>query len=113
MADYSKLRKTAETLIAKSGKPVSFSRLTKGSFDPLTGDTSGDILGGTSGFGVMLRYKNSEIDGTTILSSDKKMIYSGEAPVINDTYLDWRIKRVEPLDPDESGALFYTLQLRK
>jgi len=112
MANYAKLRQTAERLIAASGKAITVIRTTDGAYDPVTGNT-GATTSNVSGVGVLLKYSNKEINGTTILGSDRKLIYSGEALQVDDQYVNERIVSVIPLDPDETGAIIYTCQLRK
>lgn len=112
MANYPSLRATAARLITSNGKTITLRRAAKGAYDPATG-LSAETVANPSGVGVLLKFKNREIDGTTILGSDRKLIYSGDEPKVNDTYGDERIISVDPLDPDETGAIFYTCQLRK
>ncbi len=111
MADYAKLRTTAERLIKSNGKAVTITHIEEGEYDPSSGVTTTTTT--ISGYGVLLNYSNTEIDGTAILASDKKMIYSGEEPTQGDKYGFYRIVSVSPLDPDETCAIIYTLQLRK
>jgi hypothetical protein len=110
--DYANLRKTAERLIKTNGKAITLQRETDGAYDPTTGGTT-TISSSASGYGILLNFSNSEIDGTTILSSDRKLIYSGEAPQVDDRYINERVVSVNPLDPDETGAIIYICQLRK
>jgi hypothetical protein len=112
MGDYSGSRATATKLLTKFGKSITLNREVDGVFYPTTGGTETTSETAT-GVGVLLNFKNSEIDGTSVLSSDKKLIYSGEEPLINDRYIDYRVTFTDPLDPDESGAIIYTCGLRK
>lgn len=112
MTDYSRQGKTALKLIEKSGKPVTLQREIEGGYDPSTGGST-TTTETASGYGVFVRYSNQEIDGTTILSSDKKMLYVGEEPKAGDKYGLWRVVNPNPIDPDESGAIMYQCQLRK
>lgn len=112
MADYSAQRAIAQQLITDAGKAVTLTRVTKGDYDPATGGNA-ETTSTLSGNGVFLRFSNREIDGTTILSSDRKLIYYGAEPKVNDIYGFERVINVKPLDPDESGAIMYTCQLRK
>lgn len=112
MGDYSSQRATALKLLKKFGKVITVSRSVAGEYDPATGTTS-DTEETATGYGVLLKFSNSEVDGTTILSSDRKLLYTGEELKINDKYVNERIVSVSPLDPDESGAIIYTCGLRK
>ena len=113
MGDYTRARATAKKLLKKFGKTITLTRTIAGTYDPATGGTTGDTVTNPSGLGVLLKFSNQEIDGTTILSSDRKLIYAGDELKVNDKYINERIVSVSPLDPDESGAIIYTCQLRK
>jgi hypothetical protein len=110
--NYANMRALAARLISENGKPITLTRTADGVYNPATGGTS-VVTSNIEGDGVLLKYSNKEIDGTTILSSDRKMIYSGAEPKVDDRYINERIVSVMPLDPDESGAIMYTCQLRK
>ena len=112
MANYSKLRETAAKLIKANGKAITLTRTVQGAYDPASGGTT-DTTTTVIGNGVLLRYSNRDIDGTNVLSSDRKMIYAGQVPEVNDRYNLERVVSIETLDPDESGALMFTCQLRK
>lgn len=111
MGDYTRQRATALRLIEKSGKPVTMQRTAQGEYDPSTGG-SVDTVTSINGYGVMLNFKNTEIDGSNILSGDRKMLYVGDEPKVNDVYINKRVVEANPLDPDESGAIMYTCQMR-
>lgn len=113
MSFYANLRTSALATLTKFGKSITFSRTVSGGYDPATGGTTGDTTETATGVGVLVNYKNIEIDGTTILASDRKIIYSGEEPQINDSYSSWRVVAVNPIDPDESGNIVYICQVRK
>lgn len=111
MGDYTRQRETATRLITKNGKSITLNRVTQGAYDPSTGDAS-EVASTAVGVGVLLKFSNNEIDGSNILSSDRKLIYTGQEPKIDDRYINERVVSVNPLDPDESGAILYTCQLR-
>ena len=110
--NYTKLRATAQRLLASNGKAITMVRTIDGAYDPATGSTGATTIN-VSGVGVLLKYSNKEIDGTTILGSDRKLIYSGDELQVDDQYINERVVSVMPLDPDETGAIIYTCQLRK
>lgn len=109
---YANLRTTASNLLTKKGKAVALQRETQGDYDPLTGGYA-VILSNITGVGVFARYRKDEVDGSNILRSDRKLIYSGTEPQVNDRYGDERVVDSMPIDPDESGAIIYLCQLRK
>ena len=110
--NYANMRALAARLISENGKPITLTRTTNGAYDPATGGAT-ETISNIEGNGVLLKYSNREIDGTTILSSDRKMLYTGTEPKVDDRYINERIVSVMPLDPDESGPIMYTCQLRK
>lgn len=115
---YARLRITANRLLTQQGKAVSFTRTVQGDFDPTTGEattttTTIDGVGVILPYGLITRFASSEQAGVTIQQGDRKMIYNGPAPAVDDLYGDERVVAVDPLDPDESGGIIYTLQLRK
>lgn len=109
---YDRLRITANRLLTQQGRAVTLTRTVQGEFDPATGETD-TTTSTVEGVGVLLNYRISEQDGTTIQQGDRKMIYNGPSPAVDDLYDDERVVSVDPLDPDESGGIIYTLQLRK
>ena len=112
--NYTKLAATANRLLGLNGKSVTIVRTAKGTYDPAAGETTGDTNQNIVGNAVFVNFKNSEIDGKNILSSDKKMIFSGVELLVDDRYLTGRVHAVTPIDPDESGDLsIYICQLRK
>lgn len=110
--NYANMRALATKLITDNGKPVTLNRTTDGAYDPTTGSTS-EVSSTVIGNGVLLKFNNREIDGTAILSSDRKLLYVGEAVQVDDRYNGWRVVNFEELDPNESGVILYTCQLRK
>ena len=110
--DYANLRTTATRLLTNNGKTITLTRETDGAYDPSTGGST-VVTTNPAGVGVLVRYRNNEVDGTTILSSDRRLIYTGDEPKIDDRYGVERIVDVFPIDPDESGVIVYTCQLRK
>lgn len=115
---YVRLRDTAKRLLTQQGKAVTFTRTVQGAFDPATGSTTTttetvDGVGVVLPYGLITRFGTSEQAGTVIQQGDRKMIYNGPAPAVDDLYGDERVVAVDPLDPDESGGIIYTLQLRK
>ncbi len=109
---YDRMRSTSTDLISRFGKEVTLTRYEQGVFDPVSGSYSTTEITLT-GNGVFLNYSSKDIDGMTVLSSDKKMLYTGEKPAINDSYGDYRIVDYAELNPDESGSILYTCQMRK
>jgi len=111
---YASQRATALRLLIKFGKSVSLVRESSGgTYDPGTGVTSGAVSLTLTGSGVLLNFNNSEINNDTILSTDRRLLYQGDALQIGDMYGNWRVYSVMELDPDESGTILTTAQMRK
>lgn len=114
---YSGLQSTAKRLLQKFGKPVTVQVLTGQVDNPIT---MGKDLTFTDsiGDGVTVPIKNSEIDGSLILSGDVKLIIENIdlAPVVGSKVINngitYRVQMFEPLNPADTN-LIYTCMLRK
>ena len=109
---------TALKLLTQFGKSVTLTREDDGgAYNPVTGVTTGGSTLNLSGVGVLLNYKNSEVSSTTdssdIRTTDRKLIYQGDELLIGDKYGTARVYSVANLDPDETGTIITTAQLRK
>lgn len=113
--DYDKARATSLRLLNKFGNPLSLIRIANDSanYDPVAGtyEEIPDIT--LNGVGVLLKYKNEEINNDTIQATDRKLLYQGDEIKIGDKYNGWRVHNVDNLDPDESGTILVTAQMRK
>ena len=113
MSYYDGLKAEVVELLTELGKPIAFNRAASGgAYDPATGVITGGAPLTLNGVGVLCRYTSAEIDGVNIVASDRKMVYSGDAVEVGDTYSTARVMHVGPVDPDESGAIVYVIQLR-
>ena len=75
MSLYSGLTATAAKLLLKYGQSVVLKYETGGTIDPATGVVTVPATQETvSGYGVASRYKNAEVDGTLIKSSDQRLV---------------------------------------
>ena len=111
---YTSQRATALKLLTKFGKTITLTRSDSGGvYDPDTGITSGGSILTLSGVGVLLNYKNNEINSGTVLTTDRKLLFQGDILEIDDNYNGWRVYDLMNLDPDESGIIITTAQLRK
>lgn len=111
---YDRERALALRLLTKKGKPVTLNREQDGA----TYDTvSGTFIGGSplvlNGVGVLLNFNKFELAGDDVRTTDRKLLYQGDELLINDIYNDWRVYAINNLDPDESGTILTTAQLRK
>lgn len=119
MGKYDAQKLTASRLLAKFGAAITISNANdqSGGFDPETGEqitsTPSDDIACN---GVMLGYKLNEIDGTTVLHGDAKIICDAPTKPNIDSVIDisgdiWRIVSVSVVQPD-GDAIIYTLQVR-
>jgi hypothetical protein len=118
MSFYGGLAKTAEKLIAEKGRSVIL-RHSGSAYDPITDTTTGGTTD-TPVKVVFSSFKQTEIDGTLILRTDKKVLLAASAmatePQGNDVLVDganqYRVIDIMAVQPGETKTLF-TLQVRK
>ena len=111
---YEAERQSAFELLTEFGKTVVLIREDDGGiYDPGPGTTSGGSTLNLNGVGVLLNFKRSEVNNTTVLTTDRKLLYQGDALEIDDKYNGWKVYALNNLDPDESGIILTTAQLRK
>lgn len=116
--DYAKSAQTARRLLAKFGKPMTFTLADTVEDGPP--GVGGNVVPGRSitGQGVKLNYQNSEIDGALIQSGDAKIILeaTGEPPENGMTTTidgnEWRVMDFMPLAPADT-VVIHTLQVRR
>lgn len=113
--DYATLRTDVLEILAEFGNPVVLNRSgdTEANYDPATGTFTASVPVVLNGTGVLVGYKNKEIDGTDIKATDRKLLYQGGALLIGDIYNNWRVHNINNIDPDESGTILVIAQLRK
>ena len=114
-AFYDDMRQTTLDLLTEFGKPVELLRVSNdpGDYDPVEGTFTPAPDTTLTGVGVLLDYAASEINGSSILATDRKMLYQGDALLVDDKYNNYRAYWIDNLDPDESGTILVTVQLRK
>lgn len=98
--------------LADAVQPFNGSREVAGAYDPVTGTTS-TTTETYSGRGVFARYRQDEVDGQHIISTDKKLIVLqnevDDSPQISDEINGLRVLDVMQ---DPAGAS-WTVQLRE
>lgn len=112
--DYGSIRTTTLSLLAQFGNALTLERVNEGGvFDP----TTGHVIGGTttilSGTGVLLNFDITELGDANIRATDRKLLYQGDPLAVNDNFKGWRVHAINELDPDESGTILITAQMRK
>jgi hypothetical protein len=106
--DYSKSKLLADRLLDQFGVTRTFTRETTSSFDPSTGTNTTSTESFTASV-VWLAFNRDEVDGSTILESDARLLISGEVKVGDEVTRDgttWRIVATNPLYP--ADTLVYT-----
>lgn len=108
--DYSEIREEVVETLKDVGKKISLSR-DSSEYSPTQEKPESSKT--ISGHGVLLPYSTFEINETTVLSGDKKMLFVGDEPKVGDIYNGWRVQSVEGFDPVDDGVILYTCNMRK
>lgn len=122
-AFYDRQSATAQRLLAQFGQPVTITRVTGGTEDPLTGDVTGQTTESYTPNGVLLNYSvkeagDSRAAGNEIRTSDRKLLLApfDVDPVVTDSVTvdgsEWTIIRIKPLRP-AGQTLLHEIQVRK
>jgi len=117
MSFYSALADTATKLLTSKGQAASWSHSNNdSSFNPATGETSGGSTTAYSAKGVLLNFNTARIDGTWVISSDRRFIMdAGSIPEISDVItvdsIAYQVLAVSPINP-AGTVVIYELQLR-
>lgn len=122
-AFYDRQAATAQRLLAQFGQPVTVSRVTGGTEDPLTGEMTGQTPENYTPNGVLLNYSGREAGeardaGNEIRTSDRKLLLApfDVDPVVTDSVTadgsEWTIINIKPLRP-AGQTLLHEIQVRK
>lgn len=117
--NYQQIQASAEKMLSRMGSSIRLSYVKNEDINPATGvvTSAGRTVNITTD-GVMLRYKNMEINGETVLASDMKLIIPNIStkPEVNWSVLantqTWRVMNVTEINPAGTNCI-YILQLRK
>lgn len=118
MSFYENLRDgTANKLITKYGREFTFTRVTKGAYDPATGNTSGDTSVSFSSTAVKSDFSAYERNDSSIKIDDVRLIALASGAFLVDDFVtiegeEYRLIRVDPIKPG-SIVVAYTLQATK
>ena len=120
--DWKALSATAQRLIKSNGKPVQVTLTDKGAYDPNTSGFGRGQNAYVDTAGVMTNFSTNEVDGTTILNTDKKLLVSAvgffRAPRAGDRVWfsgseeDFGVVAASAVEPGPV-PLVYKIQLRK
>lgn len=113
--NYAPLAKTATNLLAKYGRGLTFTRTSKGAYDPATGKTSDTTSTFTKNC-VLFDYRDADINGQTILAGDRRAVAEAHTYQVGDTVAigsdTFRVISVSNNQPGDT-ALVSELQIRK
>ena len=116
--DYQSLRATAQRLIDENGQDVTLTRSTGGVFDHGAGEyTTPQTVTQVATRGVVLDYPTGLIDGTRVLTGDRRALLIPSVEIMDTdalTFADgtkYRIVRLERVAP-AGTTLYYEAQVR-
>ena len=117
MSIYDNFAVTAKKLLAKYGAAAVVTNTTGGVSNPATGAIEGATTTVLNGNGFATSYKNTDVDGSSILKSDVKVIIekTASAPVKGSTCAIngkvYRVMEVMPISPAGTDVI-YIMQCR-
>jgi hypothetical protein len=106
--------------LQKKGQAMTLTRVSAGTYDPVTGNTTGATAATHTVHGIVTNYT------TALKNAGDSLIQSGDrlatieavtvAPAVNDTLtiggIVWKIMAIDPIDP-AGTAYIYKCQIRK
>tara|TARA_R100000951_G_scaffold36129_2_gene30869 strand:+ start:1405 stop:1755 length:351 start_codon:yes stop_codon:yes gene_type:complete len=113
--DYAPLAKTATNLLARYGQGLTFTRTSKGAYDPAAGKTSDTTSTFTKNC-VLFDYRDADINGQTVLAGDRRAVAEAHAYQVGDTVaVGSDVFRVISVSANQPGdtAMISELQIRK
>ena len=113
--NYASLKQTADRLIQNFGVSYTFTRTTKGTYDPATGTTTDTSTTFTKS-GILFDYADRDIGDQTILAGDRRLFAEAHAYEVGDTLVvDGETYRVVSISANQpaSSMLSTNLQIRK
>lgn len=121
MSTVSDLQSTVLSLLTTWGRTnITFRRLTPGTYDPATGQSSASTTTDYTVVGALLNYKDYEVNGTSVLAADRRCVLAAKnmtiVPAVTDTAIvDGVSYNVVNIQIQEVGgtALAYSLQIRR
>jgi len=111
MRDYTKIAQLAKAALKANGTKVTFTRTVETAFNPQTGtETTVPLIYGAEI--VASTFTSAEINGTSILSSDLKMLMESltTVPLLNDKLVfdsvTYRISNIRSVSPAGTPVLY-------
>jgi len=113
--DYAPLEQSANALIESFGVELTFTRTNEGAFAPATGKTT-NTTSTFNKYACVFNYSESEVNGESILQSDRRLLAQGHAYEVGDTVVldseTYRVIAVQPTRPADT-TMAVNLQVRK
>lgn len=105
MSTYDRADATALRMLKRAGKPITFTRTSKGTFDPVEGETTGANDTTATPNGLFIRFSKDLIDQGGIETTDRLLLIdSSHEPEIGESVTDFdgdelEVVQVFPLKP--------------
>lgn len=114
---YTRMGQTAVNLLSDYGQAVTISRVTGGSVNPVTGVVTAGTTSTQVVQGVIMPYSANLIDGTRILTDDRKLVLPATVePLMTDKFIvggvTWSPVAITANNP-AGTAVSYVVQVRK
>lgn len=109
---YSGMAATASRLLARFGSPVTLSRSTGGSRDPVTGVETPGIDDSKTTVGILKKYPDKLIDGTRIKTGDRLLVVDASVePLMTDRPViggqEWTPVSIEAANPAGTPLVYF------
>lgn len=116
MSFATNMQTVASNLLTSYGRSITLSRVTEGAYDTATSSLTPGSTTSYSGYGHPSPYTTEEVDGSTVLIDDiKLLLYTSSTPLVGDTAtLDSIVHRVISVQKLSAQGIniVYKLQLR-
>lgn len=113
--NYTPLKQSADRLIQRFGQTYTFTRTTKGSYDPATGTTT-DTTATFQKSGVLFDYSDGDSADQTVLAGDRRLLAEAHSYEVGDTLvIDSQTYRVISISANQPAGtmILANLQIRK
>jgi hypothetical protein len=115
--DYNRMAATATRLLTDNGQPMALRRTSGGTFDPVTGTTTGQSTADLATVGVMLDIDTSYALANEVQDGDLlAMVDASQTPLLTDKLVVgaevYGIVKIMPLNP-AGTPVAYKLQVRQ
>ena len=113
--NYTPITASAGRMITKFGKQYTFTRVTKGAYNPATGQTS-DSASTFTGYACLFDYTDADRADGAVLQGDRRMLAESGTYEVGDTVVvgsdTYRVINISDIGPGGS-VVASNLQIRK